>query len=40
MLGGEQALLQVVLIKSGWDNGIKAQKHKSCLKGKEKKGMG
>lgn len=40
MSGGERAPLQVVLIKSGWDNGIKAQKHKSRLEGKEKKGMG
>lgn len=40
MPGGERAPLQVVLIKSGWDNGIKAQKHKSCLEAKEKKGMG
>lgn len=38
--GGEQAPLQVVLIKSGWDHGIKAQKHKSCLETKGKKGMG
>lgn len=38
--GGERAPLQVVLIKSGWDHGIKAQKHKSCLETKGKKGMG
>lgn len=36
--GGERAPLQVVLIKSGWDHGIKAQKHKSCLETKGKKG--
>lgn len=39
MSGGKPAFLQVVLIKSAWDNGIKAQKHESCLEGKEK-GMG